>query len=101
YIAKTIIKRDKNKAYNDFKYKDLGTMAIIKKHEAIANIFGMKFKGKLGWFIWGGVHITFLISIRNKFVVSFNWLSYYICKRIGSIEFIKSKKTKKVNKFEN
>lgn len=28
-------------------------MAIIKKHEAIANIFGMKFKGKLGWFICG------------------------------------------------
>ncbi|APC91516.1 NADH dehydrogenase family protein [Francisella opportunistica] len=95
YIAKTIIKREKNKKYKNFKYKDLGTMAIIKRHEAIANIFGMKFKGKLGWFIWGGVHIAFLISIRNKFVVSFNWLSYYICKRIGSIEFIKLKESKK------
>ena len=53
YIAKAIIKREKSKKYKSFKYKDLGTMAIIKKHEAIANIFGMKFKGKLCWFIWG------------------------------------------------
>lgn len=53
YIAKAIIKREKSKKYKGFKYKDLGTMAIIKKHEVIANIFGMKFKGKLGWFICG------------------------------------------------
>ncbi|API86640.1 NAD(P)/FAD-dependent oxidoreductase [Francisella uliginis] len=94
FICKHITQRESNKKTKDFKYKDLGTMAIIKKHEAIAEIFGMKFKGKLGWFIWGGVHITFLISIRNKFVVSFNWLSYYIFKRIGSIEFIRKKKHK-------
>lgn len=94
YIYKNIMLKDNNKKVKKFKYKDLGTMAIIKKHEAIAEIFGMKLKGKLGWFIWGGVHITFLISIRNKFVVSFNWLSYYVFKRIGSIEFIKNKSKK-------
>jgi NADH dehydrogenase len=99
YIAKNIIKKDKNITLKDFKYKDLGTMAIIKKHEAIANIFGMKFKGKFGWFIWGGVHITFLISIRNKFVVSFNWSSYYLFKRIGSTEFIKYKDRRSKDKL--
>ena len=94
YIAENIIQKNNGKKLKDFKYKDLGTMAIIKKHEAIAYIFGMKFKGKIGWFIWGGVHITFLISMRNKVAVSLNWLSYYIFKRIGSIEIIKSKKVK-------
>ncbi|AIT08651.1 NADH dehydrogenase [Candidatus Francisella endociliophora] len=95
YIASNIVRKEKSRKLKPFKYKDLGSMAIIKKHEAIANIFGLKFKGKLGWFIWGGVHITFLISIRNKFVVGFNWLTYYLFKRIGSIEFIKTKKKKK------
>lgn len=94
FICKNIVQKENHKKPKDFKYKDLGTMAIIKKHEAIAEIFGMKCKGKLGWFIWGVVHITFLISIRNKFVVSFNWLSYYIFKRIGSIAFIRNKKHK-------
>ena len=101
YIAKNIVQKDNNKKCKDFRYIDLGTMAIIKKHEAIAYIFGMKFKGKFGWFIWGAVHITFLISLKNKAVVSFNWLSYYVFKRVGSIEIIKTKKQKsRKNKFD-
>lgn len=95
FIAKDIIRKDNNKPSRDFKYKDLGTMAIIKRHDAIANIFGINLKGKLGWFVWGGAHITFLISMRNKLIVSLNWLSYYIFKRIGSIEFIKNDDEKK------
>ncbi|KEI35001.1 NADH dehydrogenase [Francisella sp. W12-1067] len=92
YIANHIVNRNKAKKYKNFKYKDLGTMAIIQKHSAIARIFGLNLTGKLGWFIWGGVHITFLVSIRNKFVVSFNWLSYYLFNRIGSPEILEPDK---------
>ncbi|AJC49458.1 NAD(P)/FAD-dependent oxidoreductase [Allofrancisella guangzhouensis] len=92
YIANHIVNRNKTKRYKNFKYKDLGTMAIIQKHSAIARIFGLNLTGKLGWFIWGGVHITFLVSIRNKFVVSFNWLSYYLFNRIGSPEILEPDK---------
>lgn len=88
YIAQHIINTSIHKPCKDFKYKDLGTMAIIQKHSAIAQIFGFKLKGRLGWFIWGGVHITFLISMKNRFVVSFNWLSYYLFKRIEASEII-------------
>ncbi|MGH7242960.1 MAG: NAD(P)/FAD-dependent oxidoreductase [Phycisphaerales bacterium] len=56
-----------------FVYWDKGSLATIGKAKAVAEIRGFKFGGYFAWLIWSVVHITFLISYRNRLIVMFNW----------------------------
>ncbi|MBN8596682.1 MAG: NAD(P)/FAD-dependent oxidoreductase [Planctomycetes bacterium] len=56
-----------------FEYWDKGSLATIGKAKAVAEIKGFKFSGYFAWLIWSVVHITFLISFRNRLIVMFNW----------------------------
>ena len=93
FVSQDINSRLNNKKRVPFKYKDLGTMAIISKHSAIAEfknkIFGSRFfYGAKGWFLWGFVHIYFILSIKNKFSIFFNWMTYYFFNRPSSLIII-------------
>jgi NADH:ubiquinone reductase (H+-translocating) len=56
-----------------FVYRDKGTMAVIGKSKAVAEIGRFKFGGFVAWLLWGGVHIAFLIGFRNRLQVLLNW----------------------------
>jgi NADH dehydrogenase len=38
---------------------------------------GLHLKGFIGWLFWGVVHIYFLIGLKNRFIVAFNWVWDY------------------------
>jgi NADH dehydrogenase len=61
-----------------FAYWDKGTMAVIGKAKAVAQIGRWKFGGFLAWLMWGGIHILFLVGFRNRLQVllawAWNWL---------------------------
>ncbi|MBX3389447.1 MAG: NAD(P)/FAD-dependent oxidoreductase [Phycisphaeraceae bacterium] len=56
-----------------FVYWDKGSLATIGKAKAVAEVAGFKFSGFFAWLVWSLVHITFLISFRNRLIVMFNW----------------------------
>ena len=56
-----------------FSYRDKGSMAVIGKAKAVAQIGQRKVGGFLAWLLWGGVHIAFLIGFRNRIVVLLSW----------------------------
>lgn len=56
-----------------FSYHDKGSMAVIGKARAVAQIGMMKIGGFLAWLIWGGIHIAFLIGFRNRVQVMLSW----------------------------
>ena len=61
-----------------FTYTDLGTMATIGRHAAIAEIPHVGgLSGAMGWAAWLGVHITKMIGHRNQRAVAMNLLSLY------------------------
>ena len=60
-------------AREPFIYRDKGTMAVIGKAKAVAQIGSWHFTGFFGWFLWGAVHILFLIGFRNRLQVIFSW----------------------------
>ena len=61
-----------------FSYTNLGTMATIGRHAAIAQIPGFgNLKGSIGWFSWLGVHISKLLGARNRRAVTMNLISLY------------------------
>lgn len=61
-----------------FSYFDKGSLAVVGRNKAVADVFGLKLKGFPAWFIWAGVHIMFLINFRSKLAVAFGWLWTYL-----------------------
>jgi NADH dehydrogenase len=61
-----------------FVYRDKGSMAVIGKAKAVAQIGRFRCGGFLAWLIWGGVHIAFLIGFRNRLQVLLSWLWNWI-----------------------
>ena len=65
-----------------FKYWDKGTMATIGRSAAVALIGKVKLTGYAAWLAWLVIHLLFLIGLRNKVIVLFNWAySYFTYKR--------------------
>ena len=57
-----------------FKYKDKGSLAIIGRNRAVADLPGnLHFGGFLAWVVWLFVHVMALVGFRNKLVVLSNW----------------------------
>jgi NADH:ubiquinone reductase (H+-translocating) len=71
-----------------FRYKDLGTMAIIGRNKAVCDLPGkIHFKGFIAWFMWLFVHLISLISYRNRVKTLYNWTVAYLNKD-QSLRFI-------------
>jgi NADH dehydrogenase len=56
-----------------FSYHDKGTMAVIGKAKAVAQIGRFEFGGFVAWALWGGIHIAFLIGFRHRVQVLISW----------------------------
>lgn len=56
-----------------FLYRDRGSMAVIGKSRAVAEIQRWKFGGFFAWLLWAIVHIFSLIGFRNRISVAINW----------------------------
>lgn len=61
-----------------FRYKDVGAMATIGRNRAVADIFGLKVTGFVGWILWGLAHVYFLIGFKNRLFVLLQWLWSYL-----------------------
>src|SRR5277367_795483 len=60
-----------------FRYKHAGDLATIGKRRAVIDFGWIKLKGEFAWWLWGFVHIYFLIGVRNRLSVAINWLWIY------------------------
>jgi NADH:ubiquinone reductase (H+-translocating) len=72
-IAREVQGRSRPEARKPFVYRDKGSMAVIGKAKAVAQIGRFRFGGFLAWMIWGGIHIAFLIGFRNRMQVLISW----------------------------
>jgi NADH dehydrogenase len=72
-IAKEVKGSTKSPSRPGFTYVDKGSMAVIGKAKAVAQIGRFQLTGFLGWLVWGGIHIAFLIGFRNRLQVLMSW----------------------------
>jgi NADH dehydrogenase len=72
-IAREVLGRSTPADRKAFVYHDKGTMAVIGKAKAVAEIGRFKFGGFFAWLVWAGIHIAFLIGFRNRLQVLFSW----------------------------
>lgn len=67
-----------------FRYRNLGSMATIGRHAGVADFGWISVRGHIGWWLWGIVHIFFLIDFRSRVVVALNWLWSFLTYQRGS-----------------
>jgi|SRR4030095_2082038 len=78
YLGKLLNKIAKGKTIKPFRYKDLGMLAYIGSHKALANLHQYKGSGFAMWLFWRSVYITKLVSFKNKVLVLFDWFKTFV-----------------------
>jgi NADH dehydrogenase FAD-containing subunit len=82
YVARVIRARIEGRTLpGPFRYKHLGSMATIGRKAAIAELGPLKLWGMPAWWLWGAVHVAFLVGARNRFAVMFDWAWAYFSYR--------------------
>lgn len=75
YVADVIRARLEGKtAPAPFLYNDAGSLATIGKRAAVVDFGWVRLRGRLAWWLWGVVHIFFLIGVRNRLMVALSWI---------------------------
>jgi putative oxidoreductase len=66
-----------------FAYRHLGSLATIGRKAAVADFGFLKLWGAPAWWLWGMVHIGFLLGVRNRVATMVNWFWAYLTFRGG------------------
>jgi NADH dehydrogenase len=78
YVGKNLKALHEGQIVKPFSYFDKGSLATIGRGKAVADLPGnIHITGRIAWWIWLFVHVTFLISFRNKLMVLLSWLWNY------------------------
>ncbi len=67
-----------------FRYRNPGNMATIGRRAGVADFGWISLRGPLAWWLWGIVHIYFLIDFRSRLTVSINWLWSFLTYKRGA-----------------
>ncbi len=84
YVARQIrAKLDGREPPPAFAYRHLGSLATIGRKAAVADFGFIKLWGAPAWWLWGMVHIGFLLGVRNRLATMVNWFWAYLTFRGG------------------
>jgi len=67
-----------------FRYFDKGTLAVIGRNVAVADIGKLHFSGTLAWLLWIFIHLMLLVKFENRVVVFIRWAFQYFTVNRGS-----------------
>jgi len=77
HAARNILARIEGRGTAPFLYSDVGALATIGRHSAIAQLPKLRLSGLLAWWFWLLIHIYFLIGFRSRLVVLIDWAWAY------------------------
>jgi NADH dehydrogenase len=67
-----------------FHYRHQGDLATVGRRAAVVKLGRFELTGFIGWLFWGVVHIYFLVEVRDRFLVAFQWLWEYVTYQRGA-----------------
>ncbi|HEV3059910.1 MAG TPA: NAD(P)/FAD-dependent oxidoreductase [Vicinamibacterales bacterium] len=75
YAAKSIGRkaRGEERSLPPFAYFDKGTLAVIGRGSAVANIFGLHVSGLPAWLVWAFIHVLYLVGFESRVTVFIKW----------------------------
>jgi len=79
YVAQVIGARLSGDALPpSFRYRHRGSLATIGRKAAVADFGRLKLWGAPAWWLWGVVHVGFLVGMRNRVATMTNWFWAYL-----------------------
>jgi NADH dehydrogenase/putative oxidoreductase len=61
-----------------FVYRHMGSLATIGRKAAVVDFGFVKLWGAPAWWLWGIVHVSFLVGVRNRIATMVNWFWAYL-----------------------
>ena len=79
HAAAQILATIEGRPRSPFRYTDKGTMATIGRRAAVAELpGGVTLSGGIAWLAWLGLHLVYLLGVRNRLSVFVNWAWNYL-----------------------
>ena len=78
YAGKLIRARLKNQSVPPFHYFDKGSLAVIGRAAAVAEIGKLKLHGFIAWIVWLFVHLMYIVQFQNRVLVFIQWGFEYL-----------------------
>lgn len=79
HAAAQIMKTIRGEPHTVLRYQDKGMMATIGRRAAVAQLTnGTLLTGYPAWSAWLGLHLVYLVGMRNRVSVSLNWAWSYL-----------------------
>jgi NADH dehydrogenase len=74
YAAKAISRKVKSRPeLGPFQYSDQGSLAVIGRRAAVANVSGVHLSGLFAWILWSCIHVMNLLTFQNRLSVFIQW----------------------------
>ena len=77
HAARNILAKALGNPAKTFKYWDKGSMATIGRNKAVADLKVIKLSGFLAWLSWLLIHLLFIVELRNRILIFFQWAWSY------------------------
>jgi putative oxidoreductase len=79
YAARVISARLRGEpAPGPFVYRHMGSLATIGRKSAVADFGRLRLWGAPAWWLWGLIHVGFLVGLRNRVATMVNWFWAYL-----------------------
>jgi NADH dehydrogenase len=74
YAAKAILRKVKGqRALPPFHYFNKGSLAVIGRAAAVADVFGAHLSGLIAWLVWAFIHLLYLVTFQSRILVFIQW----------------------------
>ena len=74
YAAKAILRKVKGQhELPPFHYFDKGSLAVIGRAAAVADVFGAHLSGFIAWLVWVFIHLMYLVNFQSRVLVFIQW----------------------------
>jgi NADH dehydrogenase len=74
YAAKAILRKVKGQQeLPPFHYFDKGSLAVIGRAAAVAEVFGAHLSGFIAWLVWAFIHLLYLVTFQSRVLVFTQW----------------------------
>ena len=85
FVGKDIAALINGSARPNFSWFDFGSMAVLDRVAAVADLRGLKFSGWIGWILWALAHLAFIPDSENRVSLMFKWMVAVISQQRDSM----------------
>ena len=93
-VASLIARRLRGEDHAPFRYRDRGSMAVIGRSAAVAQLGRLRLHGFVAWLAWLFIHLMYLVEFENRLLVLMQWGWNYRALKMSTAQELITKNSK-------